>query len=98
MGMSAAVHTTTSADGTAIAYDRTGSGPPLVLVVGAFCDRQTTKACDGPVGLPHHSVARRRAKAQVVSWGTRLVVPPPARPLGGQLDGAGCPRLTRRLA
>ena len=28
-----------SADGTLIAYDRSGSGPPLVLVDGAFCSR-----------------------------------------------------------
>src|SRR5689334_23224307 len=37
------VATTRSADGTPIAYDRNGSGPPLVLVVGAFCDRTTTR-------------------------------------------------------
>lgn len=30
---------TTSADGTVIAFDRTGEGPPLVVAVGAFCDR-----------------------------------------------------------
>jgi len=34
----------TSPDGTTIAFDRTGSGPPLVLVMGAFCDRQTTRS------------------------------------------------------
>jgi pimeloyl-ACP methyl ester carboxylesterase len=33
----------TSADGTRIAFDRTGSGPALVLAVGAFCTRLTTK-------------------------------------------------------
>lgn len=32
----------TSADGTSIAYDRLGSGPPLVLVAGLFCDRRRT--------------------------------------------------------
>ena len=32
-----------SADGTTIALDRSGSGPPLVIVVGAFGDRSTTK-------------------------------------------------------
>ncbi len=32
---------TTSADGTAIAFDRVGEGPPLVLVGGAFNDRMT---------------------------------------------------------
>ncbi|WP_163510288.1 alpha/beta fold hydrolase [Fodinicola acaciae] len=31
-----------SADGTVIAYERTGSGPALVLVTGAFCDRQSS--------------------------------------------------------
>lgn len=30
---------TISADGTPIAYERTGDGPPLVLVAGALCDR-----------------------------------------------------------
>jgi hypothetical protein len=32
-----------SADGTSIAIDRSGSGPPLVIVLGAFCDRMTNK-------------------------------------------------------
>jgi pimeloyl-ACP methyl ester carboxylesterase len=31
-----------SADGTRIAFDRLGSGPPLILVVGAFNTRTTT--------------------------------------------------------
>lgn len=33
--------TVKSADGTVIAYDRTGSGPPLIITVGAFCTRHT---------------------------------------------------------
>jgi pimeloyl-ACP methyl ester carboxylesterase len=36
--------TVSSPDGTAIAFDGTGNGPPLVLVVGAFCDRTTTRS------------------------------------------------------
>jgi pimeloyl-ACP methyl ester carboxylesterase len=28
-----------SADGTSIAFERTGKGPPLILVGGSFCDR-----------------------------------------------------------
>jgi pimeloyl-ACP methyl ester carboxylesterase len=32
-----------SADGTKIAVDRSGSGPPLVIVLGAFCDRSSSK-------------------------------------------------------
>jgi pimeloyl-ACP methyl ester carboxylesterase len=33
--------TAKSADGTAIAYECAGDGPPLVVSVGAFCTRQT---------------------------------------------------------
>jgi pimeloyl-ACP methyl ester carboxylesterase len=33
--------TVKSADGTVIAYDRVGDGPPLVVSVGAFCTRKT---------------------------------------------------------
>jgi pimeloyl-ACP methyl ester carboxylesterase len=35
------METTKSADGTVIAYDRAGQGPPLIVAVGAFCDRKT---------------------------------------------------------
>jgi len=34
------METVTSADGTPIAYERSGSGPPLVLVHGGACDHQ----------------------------------------------------------
>ncbi|MEU4222666.1 alpha/beta hydrolase [Nonomuraea sp. NPDC026600] len=37
------MHTVLSADGTRIAYDRSGSGPALVYVTGALCDRSTDK-------------------------------------------------------
>jgi hypothetical protein len=30
-----------SKDGTNIAFDRVGEGPPIILVVGAFSDRAT---------------------------------------------------------
>jgi pimeloyl-ACP methyl ester carboxylesterase len=33
------MNTVTSTDGTTIAYDRAGSGPPVILVDGAFCGR-----------------------------------------------------------
>lgn len=32
-----------SADGTRLACDRTGSGPPLLLIAGLFCDRRTLR-------------------------------------------------------
>jgi pimeloyl-ACP methyl ester carboxylesterase len=35
--------TVTSADGTTIAFDRFGSGPPIIMTVGAFNDRSTTE-------------------------------------------------------
>ena len=35
------METAKSADGTAIAYECAGDGPPLVVSVGAFCTRQT---------------------------------------------------------
>lgn len=35
------METVTSADGTAIAYDRVGDGPVLIVSVGAFCTRHT---------------------------------------------------------
>jgi pimeloyl-ACP methyl ester carboxylesterase len=34
--------TVTSADGTALAFDQLGAGPPVVMVVGAFNTRATT--------------------------------------------------------
>jgi pimeloyl-ACP methyl ester carboxylesterase len=44
------MQTIQSDDDTTIAVDRSGSGPALVLVVGAFCDRFTTKALAGVLG------------------------------------------------
>ena len=34
------MHTITSPDGTTIAYDRTGTGEPLILIGGAFSYRR----------------------------------------------------------
>lgn len=55
--------TTTSADGTSIAHQRTGSGPALVLVVGAFCDRTSTASLT-PLLARHFTVVEydRRAR------------------------------------
>jgi pimeloyl-ACP methyl ester carboxylesterase len=45
----------TSTDGTPIAYQLSGSGPALILVVGAFCDRSTTAGL-APMLAPHFTV------------------------------------------
>jgi pimeloyl-ACP methyl ester carboxylesterase len=47
-----------SADGTRIAFEKLGSGPPLILVAGAFCDRRAKVA-----GLP---LARELASSLTV--------------------------------
>jgi len=39
------MRTVTSADGTSIAFDRLGEGPPVIMVVGAF----NTRAATGPL-------------------------------------------------
>jgi pimeloyl-ACP methyl ester carboxylesterase len=43
------VATTTSRDGTIIAYDTTGDGPALILVAGAFQDRRAMAAYATPL-------------------------------------------------
>jgi pimeloyl-ACP methyl ester carboxylesterase len=44
-----------STDGTAIAYQRSGEGPALILAVGAFCDRSSTADLT-PLLAPHFTV------------------------------------------
>jgi len=41
--------TTFSKDGTKIAYDKTGQGPALIIVAGAFQDRMAMSAYSGPL-------------------------------------------------
>jgi pimeloyl-ACP methyl ester carboxylesterase len=42
--------TVQSSDGTAIAYDRSGNGPPLVIVAGAFGDRTSKRGLSAILG------------------------------------------------
>ncbi|MGZ4637682.1 MAG: alpha/beta fold hydrolase [Actinomycetes bacterium] len=44
------METVQSVDGTTIAFDRSGHGPALVLVVGAFSDRSSTKSLAAGLG------------------------------------------------
>jgi pimeloyl-ACP methyl ester carboxylesterase len=49
------METTQSVDGTMIAFQRSGQGPPLILVVGAFSDRSATAAL-APLLAQHFTV------------------------------------------
>ena len=52
------MNTVRSSDGTRIAFERTGTGPALVLIGGAFCDRRA-KASGLPLAAllaPHFTV------------------------------------------
>ena len=46
--------TTTSRDGTIIAYTKRGSGPPLIIVDGAFCYRENGPATELALLLAQH--------------------------------------------
>ncbi|HSR22009.1 MAG TPA: alpha/beta hydrolase [Candidatus Eisenbacteria bacterium] len=52
----AEVHRTRSSDGTVIGWERTGAGPPLVLVHGSFSDR-TCWSQSVPLLAPHFELA-----------------------------------------
>ena len=45
----------TSSDGTSIAFERLGDGPPVIAVCGAMCDRA--------LPIPGNSVGMKRAGA-----------------------------------
>ncbi len=52
-----------SGDGTSIAFDRTGPGPAVMVVVGAFCDRHPLLATAGSAGPWAVGVANAMAAA-----------------------------------
>jgi pimeloyl-ACP methyl ester carboxylesterase len=50
--MNSTIETVASADGTPIAFERTGQGTPVILIGGAFNDRSTVAALAGALA-PH---------------------------------------------
>lgn len=54
------VHSVVSADGTPIAYDRTGAGSPVVIVGGAFNTRPSVAAWARPLAERHSVYAHDR--------------------------------------
>ncbi|HYI54522.1 MAG TPA: VOC family protein [Microlunatus sp.] len=71
----------TSADGTPIALDQTGSGPPLVLVSGAMCGRRADQTMDGQRWLTVHAASAPELPIMLVVPGPPLVEEPIAAQL-----------------
>ena len=79
----------TSQDGTPIAFDRLGQGPPVVVVSGMFCDRETTKALAGLLGQ-HFSVINYDRRGRGESGDTApYAVEREVEDLAALIDGAG---------
>ncbi|MBX0297875.1 hypothetical protein EGH23_23705 [Halomicroarcula sp. F27] len=57
------METVTSADGTEIAFERTGSGSPLVLVHGGVCDHRFWELSDIRATFADHFTVYRRSRA-----------------------------------
>ena len=66
--------TTISKDGTPIAYDKTGQGPALIIVAGAFQDRMAMAAYAGPLS-EHFTVYNydRRGRGESGDTGPYMV-------------------------
>lgn len=63
------METVRSADGTEIAYERDGDGPPLVIVTGAFGDRHTNRAL-ADLLAPHRTTYRYDRRGRTDSGDT----------------------------
>ena len=78
-----------SQDGTAIAFDRSGDGPPLVLVVGAFCDRTSKKSLTAALS-PRFTVYEYDRRGRGDSGGGRVhTVAQEVDDLAAVIDAAG---------
>jgi pimeloyl-ACP methyl ester carboxylesterase len=88
------VETIASTDGTPIAYQRTGTGPALVLVVGAFCDRTSTASLT-PLLAPHFTVYEydRRGRGDSGDGGGEYAVEREVEDLAAVVSAAGGPAL-----
>jgi hypothetical protein len=66
------MRTVLSKDGTPIAFDQSGEGPPIILVVGAFNDRST--AAPLAAQPPVLSLPSRRQPPASPSPGSRCTI------------------------
>lgn len=72
------MRTVQSADGTTIALDRSGHGPALILVYGAFCDRSSSQSLAEALGS-FHRVRVRPPRSWRHSSGAALALEAAAR-------------------
>jgi pimeloyl-ACP methyl ester carboxylesterase len=80
-----------STDGTRIAVDRSGSGPPLVIILGAFCDRSTSKPLSALLA-PSYAVYEYDRRGRGDSGdGLPLSIDVEVRDLAAVLDAIGEP-------
>ena len=78
-----------SVDGTRIAFDRLGQGPPVVVVSGIFCDRQTTQELAEQLA-PHFSVINYDRRGRGEGGDTApYAVEREVEDLGALIAGAG---------
>lgn len=54
------METVTSSDGTAIAYERLGDGPPVILTPGALCDRNALRPLAEQLAPDHTAITYDR--------------------------------------
>jgi pimeloyl-ACP methyl ester carboxylesterase len=80
-----------STDGTRIALDRAGSGPPLVIVLGAFCDRSTSKPLSALLARTYTVYEYDRRSRGDSGDGLPLSIDVEVRDLAAILDAAGRP-------
>ncbi len=66
--------TLTSPDGTTIAYDQVGAGPPIVLVDGAMCYRGA-----GPMDALAHQLVGAASRCSRTTEGAAARAPTPTR-------------------
>jgi pimeloyl-ACP methyl ester carboxylesterase len=80
--VNATFETVTSADGTPIAVERKGSGPPVILIGGAFNDRSTVAGLAAVLAPDFTAVTydrRGRATAETartMRWNARSKISP----------------------
>jgi pimeloyl-ACP methyl ester carboxylesterase len=81
--------TVTSADGTTIAYERSGAGPGLILVPGALCDRSALRPLASELSSSYDVVTYDRRGRGDSGDGTSYSVMREVEDIGALVTGIG---------